>query len=257
MATGEDTRPRLNQMLAVVKGVKGRSESILTKMYHTLQRVESATNSPLNGLSRKYEPLNADDPGEERPDETTLVQFKVEDSIKEVTKALVTMFDAVATLEVGNTHTKVDLVVNGTVIMENVPSTYLLFLDKQLTDIYTFVSKLPTLPLNEDWHWDADHEWFATNPVKTRATKKVMRNHVVAKATDKHPEQVQVYQEDTTVGFWLTRKFSGAIPNGRKKEVLDRIDALQQAVRKAREEANSIKVDQIKVGDKVFSYLFA
>jgi hypothetical protein len=65
-----------------------------------------------------------------------------------------------------------------------------------------------------------------------------------------------VYYEDVVVGHLRTVKFSGALPATRIKELLDRVDKLQQAVKFAREEANNTEVTDVKVGERVFDYLF-
>ena len=65
-----------------------------------------------------------------------------------------------------------------------------------------------------------------------------------------------MYHEDVVVGYWKTVKFSGALPATRIKELLDRVDKLQQAVKYAREEANNTEVTDQHVGDTVFGYLF-
>ena len=62
--------------------------------------------------------------------------------------------------------------------------------------------------------------------------------------------------EDIVVGYWKTVKFSGALPASRVKELLDRVEKLQQAVKFAREEANGIEVQDKRVGETLFSYLF-
>jgi hypothetical protein len=79
---------------------------------------------------------------------------------------------------------------------------------------------------------------------------------VKAEATEKHPAQVEVYYEDITVGYWRTVKFSGALPAQRINELLARVERLQEAVKFAREEANNLEVEEQKVGEKVFQYLF-
>ena len=71
-----------------------------------------------------------------------------------------------------------------------------------------------------------------------------------AEATEKHPAQVEVYYEDVVVGHWRTVKFSGALPASRVKELLERVDKLQQAVKFAREEANDSEVTDQQIGDR-------
>jgi len=51
-------------------------------------------------------------------------------------------------------------------------------------------------------------------------------------------------------------KFSGALPAARINELLERVEALQAAVKFAREEANGTVVTDQHVGDAVFGYLF-
>jgi len=134
--------------------------------------------------------------------------------------------------------------------------SYLLFLEKQLVDLHTFVKKLPVLDAAESWSRDESTDSWRTEPVRTVKTKKVPRNHVKAKATDKHPAQVEVYYEDVPVGYWTTVKFSGALPARRVNELLDRIATLQTAVKFAREEANGAEVTDQRIGEAVFGYLF-
>jgi hypothetical protein len=142
------------------------------------------------------------------------------------------------------------------VIASDVPVTYLLFLEKQLTDLYTFVDKLPALDPSEHWTFSESAGHYAADPVQTTRTKKVPRNHVKAEATEKHPAQVEVYYEDITVGYWRTVKFSGALPARRINELTERVEKLQQAVKFAREEANGLEVTEQQTGEKVFRYLF-
>src|SRR5581483_8802586 len=108
-----------------------------------------------------------------------------------------------------------------------VPVTYLLFLEKQLVDLHTFVEKLPTLDPAKQWKFDNASDTWATEPVQTVKTKKVPRNHVKAEATDRHPAQVEVYHEDVLTGRWTTTEFSGAIPATERNALLDRVKKLQ------------------------------
>ena len=95
-------------------------------------------------------------------------------------------------------------------------------------DLRTLVSRLPVLDASESRSFDQAADCWATDAVQTTKTKKIPRNHVKAEATEKHPAQVEVYYEDIVVGHWRTVKFSGALPAKRIKELLDRIDKLQQ-----------------------------
>jgi hypothetical protein len=240
---------KLNQVIAIEKGTKSRSLQDLTEAHHNLQKPAS-----LAGISRTYRPK--DEEGEQFPPESTRVQLKAEDVIRKTSEVLTKLFDMVATKDWANCSAKADVIVDGNVLLSQVPATYLLFLEKQLVDLHTFVKKLPVLDASETWTFDPSADYWATEPMQTIKTKKIPRNHVKAEATEKHPAQVEVYYEDVVVGTWRTIKFSGALPASRVNELLNRVEKLQEAVKFAREEANNMEVTEQKVGAKVFHYLF-
>lgn len=241
---------KLNQVIAIEKGTKSRSLQELTEAHHNLQKV-----APLSGISRTYRPK--DEEGEQFPPESTRVQIKSEEIIRKTSEVLTKLFDVVATKDWANCQAKADVIVDGKVLLTQAPATYLLFLEKQLVDLHTFIKKLPVLDPAESWAFDQSADCWATEPVQTVKTKKIPRNHVKAEATEKHPAQVEVYYEDVTVGTWRTIKFSGALPNRRVNELLDRVETLQEAVKFAREEANNTEVTEQKVGTAIFHYLFS
>jgi hypothetical protein len=199
--------PRLNQIIAVEKGIKTRSHTELTEAHHALQKP-----ALLSGISRSYRPK--DEEGEQLPPEATRVQAKAEEVIRKTAEILVALFDVTATKDYTNCKARADVVVDGKTLLAAVPVTYLLFLEKQLVDLHTFVKKLPVLDASESWVFDPSADCWATEPVQTSKTKKIPRNHVKAEATEKHPAQVEVYHEDVVVGQWKTVKFSGALPPG-------------------------------------------
>jgi hypothetical protein len=242
--------PKLNQIIAIEKSIKSKSLAELSEAHQSLQKP-----SLLAGISRTYRPR--DEEGEQLPAEATKVQFKAEEAIRKSVEVLGKLFDVTAVKDWANTRARADVVVDGKVLLAQAPATYLIFLEKQLVDLQTFVKKLPVLDASETWVFDPSADCWATEPVQTTRTKKIPRNHVKAEATEKHPAQVDVYYEDVTVGYWKTTKFSGALPAARVNQLLERVEKLQQAVKFAREEANGIEVEEQKPSQKVLGYLFS
>lgn len=240
----------LNQIVAVEKSVKSTSYKRFTEIHQQLKK-----KPLLNGISRVYRPL--DDEGDLLPSEEARVQLRVQDAIEEVTEVLVKLFDNVASKDWGNTQARADVVVEGQVLVKEAPVTYLLFLEKQLSDLRTFVESLPVLDASEIWVWDQNQACYATSPIETHRTKKVPRVLVKYEATEHHPAQTEVWQEDVVVGYWKTIKFSGALPAQRIKELLRRVEKVQQAIKFAREQANALEVEQQHVGRAVMDYLFS
>lgn len=240
---------KLNQIVAVVNGKKTRTQKELTEIYKKLQKP-----TLFEGITRTYTP--ADEDGETQPPERKNVQYKSRESMAEAREVLAELFDVTATQDWGNCNAKADIAVDGNVILPQVPVTYLLFLEKQLTDLHTFVGQIPNLDPSDSWHWDQNADCYATDAAVSNRTKKVPRSHVLYEATEKHPAQVEMYHEDVKVGEWKTIKFSSALAAQEKNEIIQRIRRLQEAVKFAREEANSMEIENIKIGNKVFDFVF-
>ena len=240
---------KLNQIVAVLNGKKNQTQKALTETYKKLQK-----GSLFEGLSRTYTP--ADEDGEAQPPEKKNVQFNAKQACNEVRETLTDLFDVTATQDFGNCEAKSDVVVDGNTVLSGVPVTYLLFLEKQLTNINTFIQTIPVLEPGETWNWDENADCYATDPTHTNRTKKVPRSHILYEATEKHPAQVEMYHEDVIAGQWKTIKFSGALAAQEKNEMTQRVRRLQEAVKFAREEANSMEVEQIKIGNRVFDFVF-
>ena len=148
---------KLNQIIAVEKGIKSKSHQNLTAAHH-LQKP-----ALLAGISRTYQPK--DEEGEQLPPESTRVQVKAEDVLRATAGTLTRLFDVTATKDWANRTAAADVLVDGRVLLAQVPVPYLLFLEKQLTDLHTFVRKLPVLDASEAWNLDPSTDAWKTDPV--------------------------------------------------------------------------------------------
>lgn len=81
------------------------------------------------------------------------MQIKAEDVLRATAGTLTRLFDVTATKDWANRTAAADVVVDGTVLLAQVPVPYLLFLEKQLTDMHTFVRKLPVLDASNPGTW--------------------------------------------------------------------------------------------------------
>ena len=175
---------RLNQIIAVRSSVKGDTDQKLNRHYHLLQK-----GALLNGHSRAYTPK--DDDGFKYPPEAALVQVKVEQVLRELADDMTKLFDVTAAMDWTNQQASADVVLVGgeqpVTLLIDVPVSYLMFLEKQLTHLETVVRKLPVLDSTESWTFDPSTDTYRTEPVGTVKSAKVRRNHVLASATDRHP----------------------------------------------------------------------
>ena len=240
---------KLNQAIAILNGVKADCKKAVTKIYQLAQKSDL-----FDGISRTYEPNQED--GFEYPSESKELQLKAEDLLKQYSESIADLFNIAATQDWGNTQAKANVVVGGVELLTDVPISYLLFLEKQLQDVKTFVLALPVQDLSESWVVDGQRDCFATEPRYTTKTKRVVKPVVLYEATKEHPAQVKEVSEDIPEGKWRTVKFTGAITRSRQNELVKRVDALSRAVIFARETANSIDVEKQNVSTPIFSYLF-
>jgi hypothetical protein len=240
---------KLNQIIAVANGKKSQVEKALTEVYHKVQKPEL-----FSGISRAYTPI--DDDGETLPKEEKFPQYTAKEAIASAKGVISELFDIVATQDSANTQARANVESAGRVVLQNVPVTTLLFLEKQLVDIQTFVSKLPVLDPAERWTFNKQVDYYETNGSQSNRNLKRFRNHVKAEATEKHPAQVDVYTEDVKVGVWNTVKFSGCLEAKEKNDMLVRVRNLSEGVKRAREEANCMEVTEVKYADNVLKYIF-
>lgn len=250
MADEDTNTVHLNQIVAVEKGARTRTETEITGVYHLIQRGDS-----FMGISRVYTPK--DDEGDQLPPEEKIVAAKTQSAIDQFKAAQIEFGDVIATKDWGNTEAKADVVVDGITLIPDVPVTHLLFMEKRLLEIKAFIGELPVLPTTDNWTWDEQLGQFRSDPAGTVRTTKIPDVQVLYEATDKHPAQVQPFNRDVVVGTWTTTKFSSALPASRVTELLDRVTKVQEAVKFAREEANMAEVPQRHVTGAVLDYIFA
>lgn len=240
--------PKLNQILAIEKGIK-------TRVYAEVSDLHKATQKPtlMNGFHKTYQ--RKDEDGEVYPPESQKVRYVYSDVLKRISKSLTELFDITATKDWANCSAKADVVIDGKTLLADVPATYLLFLEKQLSDLHTFIGKMSELDPGEDWDLDQSSGLFKTPPTQTHRTKKVQRPIVLYDATEHHPAQTQLITDDVVVGYWNTVKYSGGIPATRKQAILERIEKLSNAVKFAREQANATQTEKRQLGKEVLDYL--
>lgn len=240
---------KLNQIIALEKGVRTKSETALTGAHRVAQKPEL-----FNGFFKTYAPL--DDEGVKLPGEALKVQATADGVIANATEALTRLFDIVATKDTANCSTGADIFLNGAVLVEDVPVTTLLWLEKKLVDLRTFVAGLPVLDPVETWTWDPANDRFIAEPKTTIRSRKDTEYRTVSPATDKHPAQVVAVPRDVVEGTWTTVKVSTAITPQRRVAMLNRVDELTEAVKMAREAANSATVTDVEIGSRILGYIF-
>jgi hypothetical protein len=175
-------------------------------------------------------------------------------------KILAKAMDASYMIHVGNSQAKADIVLeDGTILLREVPATALLELEKTLRGVQDLVSKIPTLDPAKGFRPDDSRGvgiYQAREVEKTR-TKKTKRPITLYEATDKHPAQVQLIEEDIPVGTIRELEWSALMTPSDKADMLGRAEQLVRAVKAARSRANEQTVNTSnKIAADLLQYVF-
>jgi hypothetical protein len=244
--------PALNALIAVRKTAQNEVHERITQLHRESQKM-----ALLTGMARTYRKIRDEDP--DQPGEQQRVQLTADRALADAAAQWTRLWDLTAAVDWTNCEARADVVVDGRVLIPKAPTTFLMFMEKQLDAVRKFVDAIPVLDPALSWRPDdnaGDGVW-ASEKITTVRTKKIPRNHEISPATDKHPAQVQVYQEDVPVGYWDLINFSGALDGGRKKALLARISALREAVKMAREQANMVDAVQPRPSNALLGWLLA
>lgn len=240
---------KLHQLLAILSSVKTKTEKAKTELYHKIQKP-----ALFQGISKTYTPNDED--GYVYPSEIKPLNESIEDTIQLFVNESIELYDLSFQQDIANCEAKADIVIDGTVIAAQVPVTYLLFLEKQATDLRTFIEKLPVRDVGTTWIDDPSRGIAVSEERHTIKTKKITDFVVAYEATEQHPAQVKEVTRDVVEGKWTTVQLNGELSPQTQKELKTRINKLYQAIVVAREEANAIEVSKRQIGKDLLSYVF-
>lgn len=247
-AQTENESIKLHEIVAVRKGVKSRTYSELTDLHKKAQR-----DTLYSGMNKVYRAKDED--GEKYPPESKHVQINATDVLKKAGKILDEAWNIEATQEYGNKGAVADIVVDGDTLLTDVPATFLLYMEKQLSDLHTFASQLPTLAEDKVWNKDPNSHLFRSETVQTTKTTQVEKPQVVIPPTEHHPGQWTTLKETVIQGWWDTTHLSGALPIPEKEALVERVEKLRNAVKRARSRANDTAVNRQEVAAPLLGYL--
>ncbi|MFO0823480.1 MAG: hypothetical protein U0792_10245 [Gemmataceae bacterium] len=163
--------------------------------------------------------------------------------------------EPVLTQDTGNQESSGYIVVDGKLILSDVPITTLLFLDKQVNDLETFVSKLPTPDPAEEWNHDPSTGLLRSKASESLRTSKEPTVIVKYAATKEHPAQTELFTKDAGRNVDAD-PLQREILDDRKNAILARVRKLQDAIKAAKEQANLLEVERQKAGEPILDFVF-
>jgi hypothetical protein len=244
---------KLHEVLAV----EGDLEGIYKKILEETKVTFTKKADHFFGHLKKLEMFNEDAKNEEMEDHKEMVTT-VKEKLDYAAGPIIRYFDAVLQKEKTNQRATEDLVVDDITIATGVPATFLLGLETKLKHVRAMYEAIPTLPPGNTWEEAEDlgsGVFKLKHPDEKLKTAKTFMHKVLYEATDKHPAQIEKWEEQRPVGRYTTDTWTGMLSPAEKSILLGRIDKLLQSVKKARQRANTAKVVESTIGKEIFDYI--
>jgi len=195
---------------------------------------------------------------EEAAEEHKEVSSTVPNELAAVMKHAARYMDSMIQKEQTNQKATADLIVGGKTIAEGLPATFLLGLENRTKMLRRMVEEIPTLNTSIEWVEDENLPagvYKSSHPEVSQKNEKKKRFQTVNEATEHHPAQVVGLDENVVVGVFTNQRYSGMISKARKEDLLERIDDLYLAAKKARQRANTTPVENVTIGKVISEYI--
>lgn len=242
---------KLHELIATEPSVTARFNAMREETLKVFGRPEAFIKSVTT--KKHFDEESAKLDVTETKDLTTTVSERLKYLLTETFSQFV---DVQLNKDATNQTANADLVVNGVVLAAGLPATTLLDLEKELASIRNVIIHAPTLSAGPVWIKDENEGLYVTkDPKVTFSTKKTMKPVVLVPATDRHPAQVEKIMEDVPVAKIEQTVWSGMLTSVEKAEILERVDSLIIAAKRARMRANSTEATDRKIGRVVADYV--
>jgi len=202
--------------------------------------------------------------GAETVEHQSELQTTVATELKWITRLWAPYLDTELRIALANQQASASVILEGAdgtdkPIFASLPVVTLMELEKRLNEIFELASAIPTLdPVKGFTPAPTEGQGvFAARVITKTRTEKIQEALVLYPATDKHPAQTQLISKDVPIGTVTEHEWSGMITVTHKGQILERIENLRVAVKKARSRACEITAPDAEIGKTLFDYVFA
>ena len=230
--------PKLHEILAVEGS---REQESRTRM----GKVQRLFGNPAAFIGEITTTQMFDAAAPKPPDERRSFSTSVMRELRGMLSLSAAHYEVMFLKEASNQSARSDLVVDGEVLMTEMPVTFLLGLEKRLRSMREVFAAIPIADPSVDWV--AAPEMGpdliqAQHPVVQSKTQAEFVHKVLYEATDNHPAQIEKWTAQVPVGRITRKVWSGLWPQARKNALLKRMDALIEGALTARQRANEYAI---------------
>lgn len=215
----------------------------------------------VTGLNRTFI-AGSDDPEnaalQKNPNEYKAVALEVKAQLAEDAALTATALDWALTQDVANCSAKADVIVNGEVLLRDVPISHLLHLKTVFSEYKAVIlTNLPILDPTKDWGEARDpvKKLWRAKPEKTPAVVKRDEPVLLHPGNEKFKPEAVLAPREKRIGEWENVIWSGAVSEVEKRAYLARCDELISALKEAIAVANHTPAQKQAEGAKLFAYL--
>jgi hypothetical protein len=240
---------KLHELLAVEKSLRSQAEATPADLINTFEKKRTHFTEQIITFHSNKEGI------EPKVESKMAIQTTVPKELEWISAKIDAAIDAAYQIDETNTVAQADIVLdNGRVLLTGIPATSLLSLEKRIVEIHQLVDSIPTLDPTKGFAPDTDRGAgiFRARDVTKPRTEKVFDYVVMVAPTDKHPAQVKELMKDVSTGDIVQQEWSSLVTVSDKGDMLDRVEELARAIKKARSRANEQEVDK---DQKIASYL--
>lgn len=246
--------PKLHELLAVESNLENQAAKCRSELAGTFEKKRHLFEEKLVTFTPAGE-------GTQAIKETQSdIQTNVGKELDWVQSHIVKALDASYQVAEANTKARADVVLEDdaqTVLLTGVPATALLELEKRVAEIMALVVAVPTLDPAKGFTKDTSRNLYVARTVNKTRTRKEKKVFIKYEATKEHPAQTELLDQDVTIGTIQEQEWSGLITPAEKAELINRVEIVARAVRRARSRANDVEVNTgAKIGAKLLGYIF-
>lgn len=254
MATERNRARTLGEVIAVEKAARQAANKTVAVVYQDIQKPALVA-----GFTQVLKPdVQPEDGRKILPDEGNRLRLRTEQAIREMVRLLTPSVDLTAAKDWANCAAREDVITpDGTVLLEQVPVTHLLWLEHQFTEVLAFMKATQEVDPKDEWEWDASNDFYRSDPEYRVCTQKKTVPIILLQPTQWQQGKAELISEETRLGLWEITRFSGALAPQRKRQLAERAEALVVALKQARERANRAPAPVRDVAGPLFGYLLA
>lgn len=246
----------LHEILAAEPDLATNTKAVTQQIIQTFGKETKFT-----GTHKSYQVFDEARQNLKLPDEVKKVATTVPYELSWFTKEICGYYDLLASKEVTNQTATADLVVDGVVIAKNLPSLFLLNMENQLKALISVIDSIHVRDSSIEWEEaiDEGRDIYRTKFPTERVQSEVQDHAEVIQAPNEFSNKTEWRSIKTNVPFGKTQliDYTSLISPIEKAEMISRLQKLRVAVKKARQQANSVEIKEVHgIGEKLLDYIF-